>query len=146
MRRKPNLFLKPFVMLSFFGALLLGSVTAWSGTSGETDAPSFLGIFETGKGPVKNNVIQYVEKCCKDREAAIKLLEDTGFDIQTKKYAKDEPVNRGFGDEYFDEVVFGKRGPSWRRFWDIFSAYKVTFYMRDGQVDQIEARVERTMP
>jgi hypothetical protein len=107
----------------------------------------FLAIFENGQGNVSGEAAAYIRECCVTSDAAKKLLEDSGFRVHAKQYAKNEIVRRSLGaTEHFDEVVFGVRGRTWSRFWDIVAAYEVTIYVQDDQIVRVSANIRRTMP
>lgn len=87
----------------------------------------------------------YIESCCKTQEEVVALLEDNGFKVKVY-VALDGKLPTSHGKIKYDELISGTRGPGWARFWQIFSEYGASVYLRDGRVVFVSAVVDTTLP
>ncbi|MGE3468490.1 MAG: hypothetical protein AB7J13_16330, partial [Pyrinomonadaceae bacterium] len=96
--------------------------------------------------------------CCKDRDAAVRLLRKNGFDLTitsspdrvswlNEKYEQSkrsrQQSNPDYVYEMYDEFVFGQRRPSLWRFWlRLNTHYRVSLFIKDGEVRWVTGRVD----
>jgi hypothetical protein len=97
----------------------------------------------------------YIKSCCENRDKAIKLLKENGF--QVKIYDDPQKVadinkNINNGKELsekksdYEEFISGQRRPGFWRFWDLLTIYEVQLRLKDNQVSDVWARTNTTYP
>lgn len=108
----------------------------------------FIDVFRSNRGAsVMRGATDYINSCCKHRDAALKLLEDNGFKVRFSGGKEEvESLNEHWKTtkQDYDEFISGTRGSGIWRFWDIFARYRVTLFIKDGEVDRVWAAVDRT--
>lgn len=137
--------------LLFVGLIVIQSRDIAMASESQKAVPEgeFIDLFIKGKYDISGPATEYINACCKDREKAIQLLRDNGFGVTiASEPERVRSLNEHWRttEEPFDEFMFGKRGPVYWRFWDIFASYRVALLLRNGKVERVWARVDRTMP
>lgn len=75
------------------------------------------------------------------------LLRANGFEVTVASNPERvASLNRHWRtiDEGYETFVFGKRGTTVTRFWDLFATYSVVLFIKDGEVQRVWAAVTRT--
>lgn len=163
-KKTNNLKKQKLVTIVFIGCLLLPlgwlqqslavaqDVTSEKQMIGELSGKTLLDFFierqKQGAGIVAEPVSRYIKSCCESRDLAIKLLRDSDFKVsiisdpkkvkELNKHWKAEPP--------YDEFIYGIRGSSFARFWDVFASYQLMLFVKDGKVQRVWAHVDRTLP
>ncbi len=116
----------------------------------------FIDIFHARSGggfSVYDRALEYVKKCCVERNDAIALLKKNGFKIKiindpdevAKLNKRLEKSKRNWPIEeqvYFDEFIIGNRGTGILRFWMFNTSYHASFRMKKGKVVRVYAKVD----
>lgn len=145
--------------LLFLGLIAIQSRDTTMAKESQRAVPEgeFIDLFIKGKYDITGPATEYINACCKDPDKAIRLLRDNGFEVSIVSEPEEvERLNRHYDQSRrswpaedrldFDKFVSGERWRSAWRFWDIFARYKVSLFIRDGKIERVWARVDRTMP
>lgn len=110
----------------------------------------FIDLFHDAKGRnVTPEATRYIEACCKDKDAAIKLLKDNRFEVKIAsgpERVKELNKHWKTEDKSYEEFIFGSRGAGWLRIWRIFTVYKVVLFIKNGKIERVYAAVDTTYP
>jgi len=112
----------------------------------------FIDLFHeqgTGFAVISNDAENFIMSCCKEREKAISLLKQNGFQINSvNSKEKIEKLNSHWKtkDENYNEFIFGKRGTGITRFWRLLTQYTVVLFIKEGSVERVYATVNTTYP
>jgi type IV secretory pathway TrbF-like protein len=101
---------------------------------------------KTGVGDLRGPLSRYINSCCSDKEAVVELAKTSEFTINIRTLGPDEVIDRGFGEEHYDEVIFAKRRTSILRFWDVLAIYKLEVFIKNNEIKLVNGKVERTLP
>lgn len=97
-----------------------------------------------------------IQSCCKKADAAVQLLQESGFKVTRVSSPEEvERLNRAHDQSRrnwppedqieFDEFVSGSRGAGWR-FWRMLSRYEVTLFIKNDEVERVRADVSTVLP